>query len=146
MSFIDKSYDKHRAHNCENMPVFMTSDTLSINDVHVKELKLLLPLIKQFPQAAWLTVGDGRFGCDAYLLNKLGASSVTASDINTHSLEIAKEKGFINGFSRQNVEKMTFSDNEFDFTLCKHSYHHFPRPAIAFYEMLRASRKGVFFY
>lgn len=31
----------------------------------------------------------------------------------------------------------------FDFVLCKESYHHFPRPPIALYEMLRVARRGV---
>ncbi|HBI38697.1 MAG TPA: class I SAM-dependent methyltransferase [Spirochaetia bacterium] len=145
MSFIEKSYEKHSLHNCDNLPDFMVSNKLSPNDSHVRELKNITPLIKQFKEAKWLTVGDGRYGCDAYLLNTLGASSITATDINTYTLEIAKEKGFIKQYSCENVEKMSFIDNEFDFTVCKHTYHHFPRPAIAFYEMLRVSSKGIVF-
>lgn len=34
-------------------------------------------------------------------------------------------------------------DNSYDFVLCKESYHHFPRPPIAFYEMLRVANKAV---
>jgi hypothetical protein len=38
---------------------------------------------------------------------------------------------------------MTFENNGFDFVACRESYHHFPRPYIAVYEMLRCARKGV---
>jgi SAM-dependent methyltransferase len=38
---------------------------------------------------------------------------------------------------------MSYGDNAFDFIYCKESYHHFPRPPIALYEMLRVARIGV---
>jgi hypothetical protein len=41
------------------------------------------------------------------------------------------------------VESLSFDDFEFDYILCKESYHHFPRPMLALYEMLRVARKGV---
>ena len=45
--------------------------------------------------------------------------------------------------SRQNVEHIQFPDSSFDYVLCKESVHHFPRPALGLYEMLRVSRKGI---
>jgi len=38
---------------------------------------------------------------------------------------------------------MSFSDGSFDFVLCKEACHHFPRPFVAIYEMLRVARKGI---
>lgn len=36
-----------------------------------------------------------------------------------------------------------FKNEAFDYVFCKESYHHFPRPMIALYEMLRVARKAV---
>jgi len=89
----------------------------------------------------WLTMGD-HFGEEARLLSSFGIT-VTASDINVTYLEVAKQENFINDYAWQNAEKMTFADNSFDYVFCRDSYHHFPRPYIAVYEMLRCASKAV---
>ena len=35
------------------------------------------------------------------------------------------------------------ADNSVDFVQCKESFHHFPRPMVSFYEMMRVARYGV---
>jgi SAM-dependent methyltransferase len=40
-------------------------------------------------------------------------------------------------FQKENAEQLSFEDESFDFVLCKEAYHHFPRPMIALYEMIR---------
>lgn len=102
----------------------------------------ILSLINVYPNSSWLTVGDGRYGTDAnYLLEK--GLDVHASDIQKELLEIGSRRGFIKDFSEQNAEKLKFPDDNFDFVYCKEAYHHFPRPAVAVYEMLRVAKKGV---
>lgn len=109
---------------------------------HKRMRDSLLPLISFYPNSSWLTIGDGRYGTDAnYLLSK--GVDAHASDIQEELLKIGNEKGFIKKFSKQNAEALNFSDNEFDFVYCKESYHHFPRPAIAVYEMLRVAKKVI---
>ena len=44
--------------------------------------------------AVWMTLGDGKFGSDAYFLESHGLD-VTATSISTHTLEIARAKGYI---------------------------------------------------
>lgn len=100
------------------------------------------PLLSAYPGAAWLTVGDGRYGSDAHYLASKGADA-TATDISDALLREGAEMGYISKFSRENAEALSFGDNSFDFVLCKESYHHFPRPMKALYEMLRVVRKGV---
>lgn len=100
------------------------------------------PLLKAYQGAAWLTVGDGRYGSDAHYLASKGADA-TATDISDALLREGAEMGFISKFSKENAEALSFGDGSFDFVLCKESYHHFPRPMKALYEMLRVSRKGV---
>lgn len=110
---------------------------------HDRMYNLLKPVIDFNNALSWLTVGDGRYGTDASALLKLGATNVMCTDISDRLLKIGNETGFITDFSAQNAEDITFDNNQFDFTLCKESYHHFPRPHIALHEMLRVSKLGV---
>lgn len=100
-------------------------------------------LIKPFLNSGdkWLTVGDG-VATDANWLMEQGID-VVASDISSKYLMEAKKKGYIKEWSEENAEKLSFDDNSFDYVLCKQSYHHFPRPYIAVYEMMRVARKGI---
>ena len=49
----------------------------------------------------------------------------------------------IKNYKIENAENLSFEDKTIDFILCKESYHHFPRPMVALYEMLRVARNGV---
>ncbi len=124
------------------------------NETYIKELynhnspihhynqlffKFLNPFVE--PASAWLTVGDST-GIDAAYLKKQGGVA-TASDLSTKTLERVFAQQLIDGFSVQNVEQLSYPNNSFDYVCCKEAYHHFPRPAIGFYEMLRVARKGV---
>ena len=109
---------------------------------HGRMYAALDPLLEIDKGRRWLTVGDGRYGKDARYLALHGADAV-ASDLDDTLLAEAQKIGFISGFSKQNAELLTFADQSFDYVLCKESYHHFPRPMLALYEMLRVSSKGV---
>jgi len=109
---------------------------------HIRQLECLLPWLKAYPDARWLTVGDGVYGGDAHYLYQQGAT-VVASDIADTYLAPAKAQGFIPEYAIENCEQLSFTNNSFDFVLCKHSYHHFARPMLALYEMLRVARIGV---
>lgn len=110
---------------------------------HDRMYELLKPIIDFDNTFSWLTVGDGRYGTDANALFRLGATKVMCTDISDKLLEIGNEKGFIKDYSSQNAENLTFMNSQYDFTLCKEAYHHFPRPHIALHEMLRVSKLGV---
>lgn len=100
------------------------------------------PILRACPGANWLTVGDGRFGLDAQYLIAHGAQALP-TDLAVTLLESAKAQGRIPSYRKENAESLSFADGSFDFVLCKESYHHFPRPMKALYEMLRVSRRGV---
>ncbi|MBL0373804.1 class I SAM-dependent methyltransferase [Rhizobium sp. KVB221] len=89
-----------------------------------------------------MTVGDGRFGTDANFLRP-HVRSVLATSISSSTLKIAKHRNWIDEYSEENAERISFGDEQFDFVLCKEAYHHFPRPAVGLYEMLRVARVGV---
>lgn len=94
--------------------------------------------------ADWLTVGDGRWGLDSVRLRNKGYTKVLPTDISEHLLKASQENGYIEKYAVQNAEDLSFDDASFDFVLCKESLHHFPRPYVALYEMLRVARIAVF--
>ena len=83
---------------------------------HERMLNLVKPFIKK--DEKWLTIGDGRYGSECAWLKRFGIDC-HASDMHTNLLEIAQKKGFIDSFSKQNAEKLDFSDNSFDYVLVK---------------------------
>ncbi|MGN5955305.1 class I SAM-dependent methyltransferase [Sphingobacterium lactis] len=93
-------------------------------------------------EASWLTLGDA-YGHDAQYLLSQNIKSVTASDLNDNLLQLAKQEGLIHQFQRLNAERMNLESSSLDYVLCKESYHHFPRPYAALYEMVRVARKAI---
>jgi len=110
---------------------------------HDRMYSLLKPIVKWNPKSNWLTVGDGRFGTDANALMQMGAENVHCSDISDTLIKIGAEKGFINSYSAENAEALSFPDDSFEFVYCKESFHHFPRPYIALHEMFRVAKTAV---
>ncbi len=94
--------------------------------------------------SSWLTVGDGRWGLDAIRIKKRGFQKVLPTDICETLLKASKERGLINEYQIENAENLSLKDNSTDYVFCKESYHHFPRPHIALYEILRVANKAVF--
>jgi len=154
MSFEQKSYQAHEGYfekimnNIEpikkDFEIFFRTGT-----VHRWKYERILNnidfLFKIFPGAKWLTIGDGRFGGDAnYIQSNIdNKSQVIASDISDYLLKYSQERNRIKEIMKINAEKIQLKDNSVDFTLCKESFHHFPRPNLALYEMLRVSKKAV---
>ncbi len=110
--------------------------------LHQRMHQSLDPILKADPNAKWLTVGDGRYGNDAKYILEQGCDAL-ASDISDTLLKEAKDIGYISKYKKENAESLSFQDSEFDYIFCKESYHHFPRPMLALYEMLRVAKKGV---
>ena len=106
---------------------------------HQRMLELTRPLVRLFPTSKWITVGDGGFGSDAHYLH-LNGVDVIATSLTGEHLNYAMERGLIPAYSVENAEQISMTDNSVDFVLCKEAYHHFPRPPIALYEMLRVAR------
>ena len=101
-----------------------------------------LEFLTPFYDAAkiWLTVGDYS-GLEAnYLLKR--NQNVIASDLSDAMLKEANSEGLIKDYSKQNVERLTYNDNYFDYVVCKEAFHHFPRAYMGLYEMIRVSKTG----
>jgi ubiquinone/menaquinone biosynthesis C-methylase UbiE len=148
--FQNVSYKKHEKHysryidgkvqnDCAKM--WFDQDTVDAWR-HYRMYKTIDPFFAAYPDAAWVTIGDGRYGKDAKYIQEKGCNAL-ATDISDILLKEAKDIGYIEAYRKENAERLTFPDNEFDFVLCKESYHHFPRPMVALYEMLRVAKRGV---
>lgn len=111
---------------------------------HKRMLKVLNPFLDREKGAPWLTVGDGRFGTSATYINQHGGRAI-ATDIDITLLEVAKQNNMLADYRYANAEKLPFTDEQFDYAYCKQAYHHFPRPILAVYEMLRVSKNAVIF-
>lgn len=109
---------------------------------HSRMLAHVKPLLNAVPDAVWMTLGDGRYGSDAAYLKEQGASA-TATSLTAEKLRVACEQGFIDAYRVENAEHISLEENTVDFVLCKEAYHHFPRPPLALYEMLRVARDGA---
>lgn len=109
---------------------------------HKRMYETINPLLSNYPDAEWVTIGDGRYGNDAYYISQKGIK-VLATDICDTLLEKAKKLGRLSEYKKENAENLSFKDGQFDFALCKEAYHHFPRPMLALYEMLRVTKEGV---
>lgn len=149
MDFHKLSYSLHekgRADKDRLMSLELYRDWFDSNTVdvwrHMRMFSSVDPLLDEFKGASWLTVGDGTYGTASIYINRSGGKALPV-DLHVSLLEVAKESGMIEDFRKENAEALSFADNAFDFSFCKEAYHHFPRPFIALYEMLRVSRRAV---
>lgn len=108
--------------------------------IHKRMFDLAAPLCKDLSKT-WLTVGDG-YGFDANYFYEQGLD-VIATDISGTFLPLSAGSSLLEKYSVENVEKLSFADNTFDYVFCKESFHHFPRPYLGVYEMLRVAREAV---
>src|SRR5882724_2301680 len=110
---------------------------------HKRMYDTIKPIASFYHDKKWLSIGDGRYGLDSYRLNKIFNIDVFPTDISKNMLEKAREMGIVKDYSVENAEQLSFSDQSHDVVFCKESFHHFPRPIIALYEMIRVSREAV---
>lgn len=149
--FNEKSYDKHADWyktafpNRENRIATIESFKNYKGTVHHWLQQIFFNCLDPFisdKDNSWLTLGDA-FGHDAGYLIDQGIPDVTASDLDTEFLMVANELGLIDKFNKENAERLSYGDQSLDYILCKESYHHFPRPYAALYEMVRVARKAI---
>jgi len=151
--FQEESYNKHGEWYNTHFPTeeskkaffqkFKDADQNTINNWLQKILFSCIDPLLSSGATSWLTVGDA-YGLDAHYIVSSGTQHTAhASDLNSDFLAVANKEGFVSSFSAENAEKLSFENNTFDYVLCKESYHHFPRPYMAVYEMLRVAKKAV---
>lgn len=110
---------------------------------HKRMYETISSVAKYYNNKKWISIGDGRYGLDSFYLNKLFNIDVFPTDIAADMLAEGKKRGLYKNYSVENAESLSFKDKSFDIVFCKESFHHFPRPIIALYEMIRISRIAV---
>jgi len=107
--------------------------------INIRTLEILKPFLRK--SGSWLTIGDYN-GFEAKYLIENNQKAI-ASDISDSFLKAAKEEGLIEEFSKENVERLSYEDEHFDYTMCREAYHHFPRAYLGAYEMIRVAGKAA---
>jgi ubiquinone/menaquinone biosynthesis C-methylase UbiE len=145
-SFTEWSYARHRANGEDASTAGVLEEVLDDTTAdawrHLRGYEIA-EYVGRGPGETWLTIGDGRYGLDAIRLRRRGAAAVLASSLDEGTLRVARERGLLDAYAVENAEALSFADGSFDWVFCKEAYHHFPRPMVALYEMLRVARAGV---
>ncbi len=110
---------------------------------HDRMYATVAPIAQFYNKKKWLTVGDGRYGLDALRLNQKYNVNVFPTDISEEMLKESKKMGMIEAYGIENTEALSFNDDAFDIVFCKEAFHHFPRPMIGLYEMIRVATEAV---
>lgn len=143
MRSVQRHYDLQAAsEEMMRLPASYRAPSSIDNWRHLRKLDMTMPLWQSDRSATWMTVGDGRYGSDAAYLHGHGIE-VTATSLTSERLSKAAEMGYIESFQAENAEAISAAADSYDYVLCKEAYHHFPRPPIALYEMLRVARRAV---
>jgi SAM-dependent methyltransferase len=141
--FAECSYRSHALHEEERsdtVPAFMARQDTVDAWAHYRIHELIEPIYSLFKDKKWLTVGDD--GSGAYYLKSRGIKDIICSSISTAKLDRLTQRGYLDGIDVKtiNAESINLANCSVDVVLCKQSYHHFPRPAVAVYEFIRVSR------
>jgi len=111
---------------------------------HSRMFYPIIPIIQIKPGSTWITIGDGRLGLDSIKLKNIEPSNnILPTDIDTTLLEKAKEMKLISEYRMEDAEKLSFPNESFDYSFCKESFHHFQKPYMGLYEMIRVSKKAI---
>lgn len=110
---------------------------------HHEMLKEGLKLVSHTDPASIMTIGDN-LGRDAAFFKKYFPNAFcTASDLDTSHLSGAVADGHLDNVLDIDVEKIPIPDETVDIVVAKESFHHWPRPMLGFYEMLRVAKKCI---
>ena len=140
----ETSQDKHIADN-KTVGFSPLHHDIKHNDArrHYRMLDNVIPIINAYgTDNTWLTVGDDR-GREAIYLKKQKIKNVICSSLKHFHADDIRNFGNIDKTMDVDIENIPIDDDGVDFSFCKESFHHFPRPFLGLYEMLRCSKKGV---
>lgn len=141
-NFITETTNSHKT-DLQNLSFFDVLDTnLEDNKRHHAMLRHGIDLIDFLTINSVLTLGDKHCRDASFIKQKLGCYSV-ASDLELSKMSRAKDIGYVDDILNVNAENILLQDESFDVVFCKESYHHFPRPQLALYEMLRVAKEAV---
>lgn len=77
-----RSYHQHAEHERTfGLPSCYTDPESVDAWRHSRMLNTILPLVRIFPKATWMTIGDGRYGSEAFFLHKHGINVTATSTL-----------------------------------------------------------------
>src|SRR5688500_15923809 len=82
-------------------------------------------------------------GIDVYYLKKHFNSKFFLTDLSENAVTIAKASFPGTEGQVEDAEKLSFSDDSFDYAVIAHGLHHLPRPILGLYELMRVAKEGV---
>jgi ubiquinone/menaquinone biosynthesis C-methylase UbiE len=100
-------------------------------------------LIDHINPTSILTVGDNLARDAGYFKRRFPTAKCVASDLYTDGIKDAARVGWVDDVVSADVEDLPFAEDSFDCVVAKEAFHHWPRPMLGLYEMLRVSRKAV---
>ena len=110
---------------------------------HYDMLKHGLRLIEHLGPSTLLSIGDN-LGRDAgFFKSAIPDCFCTASDLCTSGIGQAETDGFVDVVCDVDVEGIPYEDSSIDVVVAKEAFHHWPRPMLGLYEMLRVAKKAV---
>jgi ubiquinone/menaquinone biosynthesis C-methylase UbiE len=110
---------------------------------HYEMLSTAIESIDAVKPSSILTIGDNLARDGGFLKKHWPDARVVATDLRTESIQQAAVEGFVDQVLDADVEALPFHDSSFDVVFAKEAFHHWPRPMLGFYEMLRVARKAV---
>ena len=90
-----------------------------------------------------LTVGDNLARDAGYFKKRYPQANCIASDLYADGIQDAASKGYVDSVISADIESLPFGDSEVDCVIAKEAFHHWPRPMLGLYEMLRVAKKAV---
>jgi SAM-dependent methyltransferase len=140
--FIEKSKKLHR-HYSKEFWAGAFDPSHPDTKRHYELLSSSDGLLSHLSPSTILSVGDN-LGRDAgYFKRKFPDSKCIASDLYAEGIIEAVSRQFLDDVISADIEKLPFSDNEIDCVIAKEAFHHWPRPMLGMYEMLRVARKAI---
>ena len=100
-------------------------------------------LISHLEPTRLLTIGDGLARDAGFFKKKFPSTYCIASDLTCQSLQEAVLNQNIDEACDIDVESIPYPDNSIDIVIAKEAFHHWPRPMLGLYEMLRVATQAV---
>jgi SAM-dependent methyltransferase len=100
-------------------------------------------LLDYLRPASLVSIGDN-LGRDAgYFKKRYPDCKCIATDLHADGIQQAATEGYVDMVLSADVEHLPFEDNSIDCVIAKEAFHHWPRPMLGLYEMLRVAKKAV---
>lgn len=141
-SFINASKSLHREYSRPYWPGAFDPEHPDTKR-HYAMLSSSDGLLNHLTPSSILTVGDNLARDAGYFKTQFPNSKCIASDLHAEGITQAATEGKVDEVISADVESLPFNDDAIDIVLAKEAFHHWPRPMLGFYEMVRVAKKAV---